>query len=245
MAIDQILLFTQNKGKVAEFNQMLSTTSGASDIEIVDATVVPLELRNPEETGQTFVENAVIKAVAGYTATGLITLADDSGLCVDALDGAPGVRSSRFAVDGGWQEPNGAENPNALKTVANNERLVVELKEVPEEMRTARFSCALALVLPEEAIGDEDKLLMTNLELIETHAALPNDWLILVAKGYVEGRIVEESMGSEGFGYDPLFWSFDLQTTFGNASSQDKAAVSHRGRALSNLWHGLLAGEIL
>ena len=70
MAIDQILLFTQNKGKVAEFNQMLSTTSGASDIEIVDSTVVPLALRNPEETGQTFVENAVIKAVAGYTATG-------------------------------------------------------------------------------------------------------------------------------------------------------------------------------
>jgi XTP/dITP diphosphohydrolase len=245
MTINQILVFTQNKGKVAEFHQMLSSMGADSTIEILDANDVPEAFRNPEETGDTFVENALIKAIAGVKATGAVTLADDSGLLVDALDGAPGVRSSRFAADGGWQASPETEDVNSSKTAANNKRLLDELNEVPIEMRTARFSCALALALPASTIGDEDKLLLTDLEIVEDHPGLPEDWLAIVAEGWVEGRILEEMSGDEGFGYDPLFYSFDLQESFGQANREDKAAVSHRGRALSNLWHGLLSGDIL
>ena len=245
MTIDQILLFTQNKGKVAELHQMLESMGAESSIEILDATAVPENQRSPEETGDTFIENALIKALAGVKATGLPTLADDSGLLVDALDGAPGVRSSRFALDGGWQAPEDEGNLNAAKTVANNERLLSELNDVPNEMRTARFCCALVLALPETSIGDEDKLLLTDLEILDDHPELPENWIALVAQGWVEGRILEELSGAEGFGYDPLFFSIDLQQSFGTASREDKAAVSHRGRALSSLWHGLVSSEVL
>lgn len=158
---------------------------------------------DPEEDAGTFEGNARIKARSAWEAAraaGLncAVLADDSGLEVDALQGAPGVYSSRYA---------GADGDDA----ANNDKLLAELAGVPDEERTARFVCTLVL-------------------LDETGAET-------VARGTVEGRIGHCLRGSEGFGYDPLFWpdAFEGRCTLAEVPQAEKAAVSHRGNALRAL----------
>lgn len=144
-----------------------------------------------EETGKTFAENAVIKAAAAAKALNLPCLADDSGLCVDALGGAPGVFSARYSGGHG----NDAENRKLL------------LKNMQGKTdRRANFTCAMALVFP-----DGRKVLV---------------------EGKTYGNILLEEVGTGGFGYDPLFESEDLKKSFGVATSEEKNAVSHRGRAL-------------
>ena len=145
-----------------------------------------------EETGETFLENALIKARAVCKATGLAALADDSGLCVEALGGAPGVRSARYSGGGD------AEN-RAL--------LLKNLAGVQD--RRAHVCCAVALVFPD---GRE-----------------------VTAEGRTEGHILEGERGENGFGYDSLFFSDDLQKSFAEADEAEKNAVSHRGRALRAL----------
>ncbi len=145
-----------------------------------------------EETGGTFLENALIKARAVCKATGLPALADDSGLCVEALGGAPGVRSARYS--GGGDAENRAL---LLKNLAGTAD------------RRAHFACAVALVFPD---GRE-----------------------VTAEGRTEGEILSEERGSNGFGYDPLFYSTDLEKSFAEADEAEKNAVSHRGRALKAL----------
>ncbi len=158
-----------------------------------------------EETETTFFGNARLKARAVARATGLPALADDSGLEVDALGGAPGVYSARFAemfapvgflaaCEGGHDARNRAFLLDRLKG---------------EKNRAAHFSCALVLVFPD---GRE-----------------------ICAEGRTFGRILEEEHGEHGFGYDPLFLSDDLNKTFGEAAEEEKNAVSHRGRALAAL----------
>mgnify|MGYP000067100932 CR=1 FL=1 len=145
-----------------------------------------------EETGETFAENALLKARTVCRATGLPALADDSGLCVDALGGAPGVRSARYSGGGD------AEN-RAL--------LLKNLSGI--QSRAAHFSCAVALVFPD---GRET-----------------------VAEGRTEGEILHEERGAGGFGYDSLFYSFDLKKSFAEATEAEKNSVSHRARALAAL----------
>lgn len=145
------------------------------------------------EDGATFEENAAIKARAVAEKTDLPVLADDSGLIVDALDGAPGIYSARFG---------GEDGNHAL----NNERLLKELAGVTEDARTARFVCVLAFLRPS---GEVEYF-----------------------TGQAEGRILETYSGSQGFGYDPLFFSYDLNKAFAEASESEKNKVSHRGRAL-------------
>lgn len=156
-----------------------------------------------EETGETFTENALIKARAVCIATGLPALADDSGLCVDAFDGAPGVYSARyfekFATDG----------ERALITgERRNRRLLLKRMEGVENRR-AHFTSAVALVFPD---GRE-----------------------VTAEGHTYGSILHDFCGENGFGYDSLFYSNDLSKSFGEASEEEKNAVSHRGRALAAL----------
>ena len=154
---------------------------------------------NPAEDADSFLGNARIKAYAAREASGgMAVIADDSGLEVDALSGAPGVYSSRYAGEDG-------------NDAANNEKLLAALADVPDAQRTARFVCTLVFV-------DEDGTELT-------------------ARGSVEGAIGYEGRGSEGFGYDPLFFPVEYggEKTFSEVSQAEKTEISHRGRALRDL----------
>ena len=190
----QLLVATTNPGKLAEVEAYLKQ--------------FPLEIRSLRtlenypavvEDGATFEENALKKARALAAFSGLVTLADDSGLEVDALNGAPGIYSARYCGEEGNDEK-------------NNEKLLHELRHVPEEKRTARFVCALALCDPR---GGELKT--------------------CTVRASCEGRIASRLRGENGFGYDPLFFSPLFGKTFGEIDRATKATVSHRGKALKNL----------
>lgn len=149
-----------------------------------------------EETGETLVENALIKARTVSNLTGLPCLADDTGLLVDALDGAPGVRSARFA----------GEDQNDQ---ANRNKMLALMEGIPVPRRTAHFETVLVLRYPN---GQE-----------------------IIARGRVDGFILTEEHGTQGFGYDSIFYCNELQIPFGEASAEAKNSVSHRGKALANL----------
>ena len=151
-------------------------------------------LQEVEENGTTFEENALIKAMAGYNLTGLPSIADDSGLQVNALDGRPGVYSARYC---------GVHGDDA----ANNKKLLENLEGKSD--RSAYFECAIALVLPD---GTE-----------------------ITSSGRAYGTILDKPEGYNGFGYDPLFYSNDLNKPFGIADEDEKNSVSHRGAALKEL----------
>lgn len=154
---------------------------------------------DPAEDADSFLGNARIKAHAARAASGgMAVIADDSGLEVDALDGAPGVYSSRYAGE-------------RASDADNNAKLLAALADVPDDRRTARFVCTLVFV-------DEDGAELT-------------------ARGVVEGKIGYEPRGDQGFGYDPLFFPDDFAgaKTFAEVSQDEKAEVSHRGRALRML----------
>ena len=188
----KILLATRNKNKAREVARILSEYADRlGEIELVTLDEVDFT-EDVEENGSTFEENAMIKAKAGAV-SGLVTLADDSGIEVDALCGAPGIYSARFA---------GGHGDDA----ANNALLLEKLAGVPREKRTARYAVAIACVLPS---GES-----------------------FTVRGTTEGLILNQYDGEGGFGYDPLFWSLDLQKSFGRATPDEKNAVSHRGRAV-------------
>ena len=184
----RVLIATQNAGKVREFRRLLAQ---------VPAMFVGLEdlprIAAPEEDGSTFLANAIIKANYYSRHFGEIALADDSGLVVDALDGAPGVHSARYGGDG----------------ISDMDRLYLLLKKlegVPERNRTARFECAIVVANPG---GD-----------------------FMHATGTVEGRIIFEPRGQNGFGYDPIFVPEGQTRTTGEMSADEKDSLSHRARAI-------------
>ena len=191
----RLLIATGNAGKAREFRQMLgvdrfawadlSSFAGAPEIE---------------ETGRTFRANACLKASTYAKHFQLWTLADDSGLEVDALGGSPGVLSAR------WAQVNSAGRGDA----ANNALLLRQLADVPDERRTARFVCVLAL-------------------------ARPDGRVILTARNTVEGRIIRAPRGTNGFGYDPLFLIDALGRSTAELDPGQKHQVSHRGKALRRL----------
>lgn len=189
-----VVLATNNAHKVAE----IATALDFPGWEFSTLRDLGIE-SDPAEDAETFEGNARIKALAAHEASGgLAALADDSGLEVDALDGAPGVHSARYAG-----EP--------CDDIANNAKLLAALAEVPDGARTGRFVSALVFV-------DEDGSQ-------------------LVARGTVEGCIGREERGSEGFGYDPLFFPdvFGGERTLAEVGREEKNAVSHRGNALREL----------
>lgn len=184
------IIATHNKKKQIELQRVLSPLS----INVLTADDLGINLVEAEENGSTFEENARIKALSGLHDSSMPCIADDSGLCVDALDGAPGIFSARYS----------GENANDEK---NNQKLLEELKNVPEEKRTARFVCCICCVFPD---GRE-----------------------INVRGECEGKIAFEKNGEGGFGYDPLF--ITEHGCFGNLTSEEKDAVSHRGNALHKL----------
>jgi XTP/dITP diphosphohydrolase len=194
---------TTSQGKLRDFN----TAAQTSGIEIEPLTILAT-IPAPEETGTTFTDNAVLKAVYySRFAPKEIVLADDSGLEVDALNGAPGVRSARFAADAGLADSPDAPLDNT--DVWNNMVLLQKLAEVPSEKRTARYRCVLA--------------------------AARNGKIIQTAEGSVEGTILEAPRGTGGFGYDPLFYLPQLDRTMAEIDLETKLSLSHRGRALAAL----------
>ena len=164
-----------------------------ADIELLTPTDLGISL-DVEETGDTYEENAALKALAFARASGLPSLADDSGIEVDALAGAPGVRSARYAGTGSDKD--------------NVDLLLHNLNQVPQEARTARFVCVVALALPS---GD-----------------------IEYARGQCEGKISNERIGDGGFGYDPVFFPEGKHLTMAQLPPDEKNRLSHRGRAVRN-----------
>ncbi|HEY7181933.1 MAG TPA: non-canonical purine NTP pyrophosphatase [Blastocatellia bacterium] len=209
-AIGALLIATSNKGKVAEIASFLEGLDCRA-IGLDDLPEVPPPV---EETGTTFVENALIKADYYHAATGLLTLADDSGLEVDALDGRPGVYSARY----------GGESLGSARQIA---LLLEEMKDAPEEKRTARFVCVVALVGK-----TSDK---------RSHVRRPDEALVdaevgprirRTFEGRCEGKIALAPRGAGGFGYDPIFIDAELGRTFAELSPPEKLSRSHRGKAL-------------
>jgi XTP/dITP diphosphohydrolase len=187
-----IVLASSNPGKVREINQLLSgldlRVRPQTDFGVVDV----------EETGLTFVENAILKARNAAGHTGLPAIADDSGLEVDALNGAPGIYSARYAG-------------SAASDADNLQKLLAELREVPEAQRTARFQCLMVYM---------------------RHQADPTP---LICQGTWEGRILFEPRGEHGFGYDPVFYVPTHDCASAELAPEVKNALSHRGQALRKL----------
>jgi len=196
----RLLIATHSAHKLAELLELLQLER-AELVSLDDLGIAD----DPEETGETFETNARIKARFGARRSGLPTLADDSGLEVDALGGAPGVRTRRYA------------GPDATDA-KNNAKLLAALDGLPPEQRGARYVCVLALALPDARAGTDPR------------AAVP----IRTVRGTTRGRIAAAPRGTGGFGYDPIFEP-DVEPpggrTFGLWSPAEKHAVSHRGRA--------------
>ena len=201
--METIVAATRNKHKIEEIGE-ITGRFGMSIVSRDDAGVPPVEI---PETGKTFEENSYIKAYEIMKLCGRITVADDSGLVVDCLGGAPGVYSARFAgFEGLWPEENcGADTGDR----DNNAKLINLVKDYPYEERTARFVSVITMVYP--------------------------DGKTIVARGTVEGHIVLEERGDGGFGYDPLFVPEGYDKTFGELSQQIKNTISHRANALKSL----------
>ncbi|GLO59865.1 non-canonical purine NTP pyrophosphatase [Vibrio sp. MACH09] len=192
----KIVLATGNQGKVKEMAQLLTDfgfdVKAQSEFNVSDVA----------ETGTTFIENAIIKARHAAKETGLPAIADDSGLEVDYLQGAPGIYSARYSGEGATDQ-------------ANLEKLLTELEGVPEEQRTARFHCVLVLMKHE------------------------NDPTPIVCHGKWQGRILTEQHGSNGFGYDPIFWVPESECASAELDAAEKKKLSHRGKALKQLFNTL------
>ena len=188
----KVVLASGNKGKLREFAAMLADL----DIEVVPQS--EFGVPEPEETGTTFVENAIIKARNAAEHTGLPAIADDSGIEVYALNGAPGVFSARYGGPG-------------ASDADNNKKLLVEMANVAESDRGARYVALLVFM---------------------SHAG---DATPVIAEGCWEGRIMYEEIGDNGFGYDPLFWVASHNCSSAQLDPAEKNRISHRGKALEIL----------
>ena len=183
----KLVIATQNTNKQKEMVLLLANM----DIEVLGMEHFP-NINSIEETGSTLLANSLIKSRTVSQITGLAAIADDTGLEVDALDGAPGVYSARYAGSNSTYE-------------ANVEKLLFELKDVPEALRTARFRTVISYVDFKKEFVDE---------------------------GIIEGMITFKPSGNKGFGYDPIFKPLGFEKTFSEISKEEKNTISHRALAL-------------
>lgn len=187
----EVIIATKNPGKAREFEHIFASRG----IEVKTLLDFP-EIPEVEETGTTFEENAILKAEAVSRALNRMVIGDDSGLMVDALEGRPGIYSARYA----GEQKNDQNNTN---------KVLAELENVPEEKRTARFYCALAVAVPGQKTS--------------------------TVSGTCEGRILKEQRGTNGFGYDPVFYVPDKGLAMAELSADEKNKISHRANALKKL----------
>ncbi len=192
-----IILATSNAGKIRE----LATALHTYGLQVIGLSAFP-DLEPVEETGITFEENALLKAHAVSKATGLVSIADDSGLEVDALHGAPGVHSARFSDDMEFL-------PHETKDQRNMRKLLATMHNIPEGKRHCRFVCAMAAAKPS---GEH-----------------------LVLRGTWEGQVLTAMRGTNGFGYDPVFFDAQYNKSAAELTLEEKNARSHRGNALRAL----------
>ena len=190
--MSRIIAASQNKHKIKEI-EAITKKFGMEIVSRDEAGIADIEI---VEDGTTFEENSYKKAYEIMKLSGEVTIADDSGIVVDCIGGAPGVYSARFAGVDGDDE-------------ANNRKLMDMIKDVPFEERTARFVSVITMVYPD---GDT-----------------------IVARGEVEGHVIPEEIGENGFGYDPMFIPLGYDITFGQFEPEAKNKISHRGRALFSL----------
>ena len=190
----KLVLATHNQGKISEFRRILDELA-PGQIDLIGVDQFP-DLVDVVETGATFEENSLLKSRYTCLATGLPAIADDSGLCVDFLNGDPGIFSARWAGNHGDDQ-------------ANLEKVLAQLKDVPDKDRTAHFKCVASLVMPD---GREQ-----------------------VAEGRFEGHILHAPVGDNGFGYDPIFQPLGLSISSAQMSAQEKDLVSHRGKSLRSI----------
>lgn len=203
----RVVLATHNAGKVRE----LAAPLAAFGVQVLGLDAFP-RIGEIEENGSSFEENALIKARAVAGLTGLVSVADDSGLEVDALGGAPGVYSARYSDD--W-----TSLPGESRDERNIRKLLHQLADVPEERRACRFVSCMAAAKPH---GGE-----------------------IVLRGIWEGRLLAAPRGSNGFGYDPVFFDPLIGKAAAELSRDEKNARSHRGNALRALlarWSAFMAG---
>lgn len=211
----QIVIATTNPHKLGEMLQILPALDAQGrQIEYLSLKQFPA-FKEVEESGATLEENAVLKAVAARDFTGLASLADDTGLIVDFLGGAPGVLSARYA---------GPQHDYK----ANNEKLLRELEAVPFESRTARFMTVSCLALP-RGTGDVSHAGGVSHAGSASHAGSE----IICREGSVEGHIADGYRGEGGFGYDPLFIVKELGKTMAELTPDEKNQISHRYRSLT------------
>jgi XTP/dITP diphosphohydrolase len=187
----KLLLATRNKGKIEEFRRILEDIA-AGEIELVGLEQFP-DLHDVDETGATFEENALLKAREMSAVTGIPAIADDSGLCVDFLNGDPGIFSAR------WAGKHGDDKANTAKVLES-------LIGVPDDKRSAHFTCVAALALPDG----------------RTH----------VEEARFNGWILHAPVGDQGFGYDPIFRPEGYEISSAQMSAEEKDAISHRGKSL-------------
>ncbi|MFT6122230.1 MAG: XTP/dITP diphosphohydrolase [Oleiphilaceae bacterium] len=199
----KVVLASGNKGKLKEFSELLAPY----DLEIIPQSEFKVE--PPEETGLTFIENAIIKARYASQISGLPAIADDSGLAIDALNGQPGIYSARFSEKEMGENLSDQTNIDlALKKLA---ALSSTIKESAAIDRTARFHCVLVFM---------------------AHAEDPTP---IVCHGQWQGSITLNQSGVGGFGYDPVFWVPEFECTAAELTKEQKNSRSHRGQALKQL----------
>lgn len=197
MPLHKVVLASGNTGKLREINAMLAGS------HLLAVSQQEFNVPDIEETGRTFIENAILKARNAATHSGLPAIADDSGIEVPALNGEPGIYSARYAGAGATDE----ENLN---------KLVDEVKKLPEEKRQARFVCLMV------------------------YLRHPDDPVPIIAEGTWDGIVITEPRGENGFGYDPVFYLPDRDCTSAELEPEIKNRISHRGQALAKLINKLL-----
>lgn len=211
----KLLIATGNLNKAREIIKILPQ-AGIWYLTLKDFPAIKM----PAETGKTFRENAVLKARSACRQSGLTALADDSGLMVDYLSGAPGIYSARYAcLPANVSQPGISPGSRGLSAsfpeggnctyADNNRKLLAELKNIPLEKRTARFICVTALAFP--------------------------DGKIITERGVLKGHIVLEERGKNGFGYDPLFVPDGLNKTLAELAPEQKNRISHRFLAVKKI----------
>jgi XTP/dITP diphosphohydrolase len=206
--MNQLLIATNNKGKIKELHELLDDTG----IELVTPSQINLDL-DVIEDGLTYAENATRKAVAFARASGLISLADDSGLEVDALNGEPGLYSARY----------GATDGEKISDAGRRAFLIQKLQGKPRPW-TARFHATIAIAIPDFLWGQAAR----RLNMQEPAPALQ------IVEGWCEGEIIPEERGTGGFGYDPIFLLPELRRTMAELGMDEKNRLSHRARAVIN-----------
>jgi XTP/dITP diphosphohydrolase len=206
--MNSLLIATNNKGKVTELQNLLQDTG----IDLVTPGDIHLDL-DVHEDGTTYAENAAKKALAFARASGLISLADDSGLEVDALDGAPGLYSARY----------GSTNGEKLSDTGRRQYLLQDLIDKPRPW-IARFHATIAVAIPEPLWSQAASRLRVQEPAPGLH----------IFDGYCPGEVIPEERGTGGFGYDPIFLLPGLGKTMAELSLDEKNRLSHRARAVMN-----------